>query len=84
VFFLSDKLSGNSKIIKDIDSNIAFNMSKAVIPYSEIFNIKNKNDIYSGNENIPFRNKNPIFRSLMRIEFEDAMREYIISLKSKI
>lgn len=84
MFSLSYEISENAKIIKDVNSNTVFKISKAVIPFSDVFNKKSKNDIYSGNESIPFRNKNPIFRSLMRIEFEDAMREYNGSLNSKI
>ena len=37
----------------------------------------NKIDIYSGTEQIRFNNRHPIFRTLMKIEFEDAMRQYL-------
>ena len=34
-------------------------------------------DIYSGTEKIRFTNRHPIYRTLMKIEFEDAMRQYV-------
>jgi hypothetical protein len=34
-------------------------------------------DIYSGTEQIRFNNRHPIYRTLMKIEFEDAMRQYV-------
>ena len=53
-----------------------FDISKASIPFSEFFNPLLPKDIYKGEERIPFKNRHPIFKSLMTIEFEDAMREY--------
>jgi len=37
----------------------------------------NNIDIYSGTEQIQFNNRHPIYRTLLKIEFEDAMRQYI-------
>jgi len=37
----------------------------------------NSIDIYSGTEQIRFNNRHPIYRTLMKIEFEDAMRQYL-------
>ena len=34
-------------------------------------------DIYSGTEQIRFNDRHPIYRTLMKIEFEDAMRQYL-------
>ncbi len=34
-------------------------------------------DIYSGTEQLQFNNRHPIYRTLMKIEFEDAMRQYL-------
>jgi len=39
-------------------------------------NIKEKSDIYSGEETIRFNNRHPIYRALMKIEFEDVLRNY--------
>ncbi len=54
-----------------------YDISEAIITYSHIYKKSINNDIYSGNEQIPFRNRHPIFKSLLRIEFEDAIRKYL-------
>jgi len=46
-----------------------FNLSKVVIPFSKMFNTKGSSDIYSGNENIPFKERDPEFRMILRQEF---------------
>lgn len=33
-------------------------------------------DIYSGEESILFNNRHPIYRALMKIEFEEVLRSY--------
>ena len=33
-------------------------------------------DIYTGAENIQFKNRHPIFKALMKLEFEDVIRTY--------
>jgi len=33
-------------------------------------------DIYSGEESIRFNNRHPIYRSLMKIEFEEVLRSF--------
>ena len=33
-------------------------------------------DIYSGKENINFNNRHPIFKTLMKLEFEEVLRKY--------
>jgi hypothetical protein len=33
-------------------------------------------DIYSGQENIQFNNRHPIFKTLMKLEFEDILRSF--------
>lgn len=35
-----------------------------------------QNDIYSGEENIQFINRHPIFKTLMKLEFEDILRSF--------
>ncbi len=35
-----------------------------------------QSDIYSGEETIRFNNRHPIYRALMKIEFEDVLRNY--------
>jgi len=33
-------------------------------------------DIYSGKETINFNNRHPIFKTLMKLEFEEVLRKY--------
>jgi hypothetical protein len=51
-------------------------LSQIVEPYSKFFAMNKKKDIYSGNETIPFSQRHPIFKSLMKLEFQDALREF--------
>ena len=46
---------------------------------SELINQDNfitQTDIYSGEESIGFNNRHPIYRALMKIEFEEVLRSY--------
>jgi len=36
----------------------------------------NESDIYSGKEAISFNNRHPIFKTLMKLEFEEILRKY--------
>ena len=36
----------------------------------------NNIDIYSGEETIRFDNRHPIYRTLMKLEFEDVLRSF--------
>ena len=33
-------------------------------------------DIYSGEETLKFNNRHPIFKTLMKLEFEDVLRNF--------
>jgi len=35
-----------------------------------------ESDIYSGKEIINFKNRHPIFKTLMKLEFEEVLRKY--------
>lgn len=37
----------------------------------------NNIDIYSGAEQMRFNNRHPIYKTLLKIEFEGAMRQYL-------
>jgi len=52
-------------------------ITQIITPFSKLSKNVDIRDIYSGNEKIPFGNRHPIFKSLLRIEFEDAIREYL-------
>jgi len=53
---------------KDID------YSKVVIPFSKIFKSYKPNDIYSGNEKIPFKERKNEFRMILRQEFASYIK----------
>jgi len=38
--------------------------------------VKEISDIYSGEETLRFVNRHPIYKSLMKIEFEDVLRNF--------
>ena len=58
-----------SRKSNDLILHDQFNISKAVIPFSKMFKSYKPRDIYSGNENIPFKDKDPEFKMLLRQEF---------------
>jgi hypothetical protein len=49
-------------------------LSKIIIPFSEVLKASNVPDIYVGYEKIPFEKRDPMYKSIMRQEFADAMR----------
>lgn len=57
-------------------SESKFNLSEVIIPFSKNYS----QDIYCGNEQIAFKNRHPIFRSLMRLEFEGAIRDFLSNI----
>ena len=56
--------------------NIKIILSKIVVPFSVIVKELSAPDLYSGCENIPFENRDPLYKSAMRQEFADAMRSF--------
>lgn len=51
-------------------------LSQIVQPYLKFFAMNKKEDIYSGDETIPFSQRHPTFKSLMKLEFQDALRDF--------
>ena len=55
-------------------------MVKQIKMKSELINpnklFPRQTDIYSGEESIRFNNRHPIYRALMKIEFEEVLRSY--------
>jgi hypothetical protein len=47
-----------------------------VQPYSSYFVFKRKEDIYTGEEIMPFNQRHPTFRALMKLEFQDAALQF--------
>ncbi len=50
-------------------SELIFNISSAIIPYSKMIKLSNASDIYSGEERIPFHKRNPDYIAILRQEF---------------
>jgi len=44
-------------------------ISQLIIPFSKVFRAYKPRDIYSGNENIPFKEREPEFQLILRQEF---------------
>ena len=55
--------------------NIKIILSKIVVPISEFAKELSAPDVYSGCENVPFEARDPLYKSAMRQEFADAIRD---------
>ncbi|MFX0058449.1 MAG: hypothetical protein ACFE85_10965 [Candidatus Hodarchaeota archaeon] len=72
-------------IIIDITSERSLDhiISEMVIPFSSIMESKSCPDIYEGYEKIPFQQRHPIYKAMMKLEFEEAIREFWSNKKNK-
>jgi hypothetical protein len=65
--------SVNKKIVESDEEDeleeIFPDISKIIIPFSVVFKISHKPDIYTGTELIPFKDKNSIFKEILICEF---------------
>ena len=52
------------------------NFSRIIIPFSNIFKSYKPIDIYSGTERIPFKEKDPEYKLILRQEFSNCMKLY--------
>jgi len=43
-----------------------------------------RGDIYSGEESIRFDNRHPVFKTLMKLEFEDVLRNFSKKYKENL
>lgn len=50
-------------------SEFSYDFSRIIIPFSKIFKPYKTIDIYSGNENIPFKERDPEFKMILQQEF---------------
>ena len=70
-------------IVEIVDyDNIKTVLSKMVIPFSEVVGVSSAPDLYSGDERIPFEQRDPVYKSMMKQEFYDAMRSFKIQRKA--
>ena len=63
-------------------NNIKTVLSKMVIPFSEVVGVSSPPDLYSGDERIPFEQRDPVYKTIMKQEFNDAMRYFRIQHKA--
>jgi len=54
--------------------NLAVVLSKIVIPFSEVLGTSNVPDVYMGYEKIPFERRDPLYKTIMRQEFGNAIK----------
>jgi len=46
------------------------------VPFSSFIKQKRPKDIYSGVETIPFEKRDPLFKSILRKEFSNAIKDF--------
>lgn len=49
---------------------------RLIVPFSRLMKNRNSLDIYTGEESIPFENRDPLFKSILRKEFSNAIKEF--------
>ena len=54
-------------------SELIFNISSAIIPYSKMIKLSTASDIYSGEERIPFHKRTPEYVMILRQEFANCL-----------
>lgn len=59
--------------IMDYD-NLEVVLSKIIISFSEVMKNSQVPDVYAGYEKIPFEKRYPLYKTIMRQEFADAIR----------
>ena len=58
-----------NEFINEESSDISLDISKLIIPFSRLFKKYESSDIYSGKEMIPFKDRNPEYKMILRGEF---------------
>ena len=59
---------------------IESNFIRLIVPFSRLMKNRNSVDIYTGEESIPFENRDPLFKSILRKEFSNAIKEFSNSI----
>ncbi|MEJ2293319.1 MAG: hypothetical protein P8Y23_00945 [Candidatus Lokiarchaeota archaeon] len=54
-----------------------------IIKEVKLIKTENETDIYDGTENLRFEMRHPIFKALMKLEFEDIIRNYYKRINPK-
>jgi len=47
-----------------------------VLPFSKLIESRDRLDIYTGEETIPFEKRDPLYKSILRKEFSNAIKEF--------
>ncbi|MFX1302062.1 MAG: hypothetical protein ACFFBV_09150 [Promethearchaeota archaeon] len=70
------KLKGRPFVETKINekSNGHYDLSTIIIPFSKIFKGKKQSDIYSGTERIPFKERDPEYKMILRQEFANTLK----------
>jgi len=73
---VSKKEKHEPVVIRIIDyDNLEVVLSKIIIPFSEVMKDSHVPDVYAGHEKIPFEKRYPLYKTIMRQEFADAIRD---------
>lgn len=75
-FKVKDKELKIPSHITESDFSFHETLPKIFQSYSSFFAINKKPDIYSGEESIPFEQRHPTYKSLMKLEFQDSLRQF--------
>ena len=54
--------------------NLTYDISQLVIPFSKVFKSYKPRDIYSGNEKIPFQEREQSFKMILKQEFSNLLK----------
>lgn len=66
------------------EKSLEITLSEIVIPFSSFIEKKMCSDIYKGYEKIPFQQRHPIYKAILKIEFEEAVQEFWSNKKNSI
>lgn len=55
-------------------SDIHYDISTIIIPFSKIFKNKKQSDVYSGTEKIPFKERDLEYKIILREEFANTLK----------
>jgi len=72
---VSKKEKHDAVVISIMDyDNLEDVLSKIIIPFSEVMRDSHVPDVYTGYEKISFEKRYPLYQTIMRQEFADAIR----------
>jgi len=51
-------------------------LQRFIIPFSTFMPRRSAEDIYTGKEKIPFQERHPIYKAILKLEFEDVIKSW--------